>query len=68
MTKRPTIAQAEILRQAAAREDGNVQMFTKTDSQGQGLVNRGLAERIDGKVHGFYVRITDAGRAYVAEH
>jgi len=66
MTKRPTPAQTEILRQAAARQDGNVQMFTKTDSQGQGLISRGLAERVDGSVHGFYVRITQAGRDFVA--
>ena len=62
-TVKLTPKMTEILVQAAAREDGNAQMFTKTDSQGQSL-----------KRHGFTVYsdelrqmvITDAGREFVS--
>lgn len=66
-TRRPrplTPAMRAILVQAAARPDGNAQMFTNTVSQADSLVARGYVER-GSAWGGDYARITEAGRMII---
>lgn len=58
-----TPGMTKILSQAAAREDGNAQMFTKNAAQGASLRERGYTE-FDPELRRMV--ITEAGRKYVA--
>lgn len=67
ITRKPTPAMVELLRQGAADPQGRITMADHNDRTQDGLLRRDMADVVDAGPWLGYLVITDRGRAYLAK-